>query len=158
MTRLAPLLLALALACQAPSDRAREPLTEGDVRAFAAELARDLGERGPAAWADWFSEDPRFFMASDGRLAFDGRDQAEAFLADFAPRVVCLELAWSELRVEPVAPGLAMMAAEYDEVLLEGDGTRRTFRGYFTGLVERTPVGLRLRHAHWSMLPDGDRD
>src|SRR5579871_4255496 len=82
------LLIALALSgCRpAPADlpkyqplsARRESAITVDVRGFAADVARDVTEEGPAAWRKYFSDRPPFFMAADGILQFPDSAAAAA--------------------------------------------------------------------------------
>src|SRR5271165_6866986 len=81
------------------------------VRAMAASIERDIGQRGPLTWLDYFDDNPGFFMASDGELQFADIASARRFMTDFAKGVARLDLKWGAIRVENVAPGAATMAA-----------------------------------------------
>lgn len=144
--------LLLTIAC-APSEQS--PPADGatvvtEIRALAATIERDLGEQGPQAWLLHFEDDPDFFMASDGGVAFHDFAAAREFLDDFAPAIASIELRWSNLRVAPLGPDQATMAASYTELLRDTEGIDTTFRGYFTATVVRTAAGWKLRNAHWS--------
>jgi hypothetical protein len=43
------------------------------------------------------------------------------------------------------------MAASFHEILISATGAEETSSGYFTGVVENTPTGWKLRNANWSI-------
>src|SRR5206468_8235088 len=55
---------------------AKKAAVEQDVRRFASTVARDVTQKGPAAWQKHFADGPSFFMASEGRLQFPNRQSA----------------------------------------------------------------------------------
>jgi hypothetical protein len=126
---------------------------EDSVRQLATSIARDLAQDGPAAWSAYFLDGPEFFMASDGELVFPDVGAAEEFLQQFAPGISSIELFWDNLRVDPLAPGTAVLAASFREVLTDTAGAETPMRGYFTGVAVHTTVGWRLRDMHWSSAP-----
>ena len=122
------------------------------VRAFTLAVAQDVTREGPAAWRRYFATDPAFFMAVDGRLEFPSSDAADRAITALEGLITYLELRWGDaLRVDPVAPGLAMVAAPYFEVVADTTGRRVEEAGYFTGLAEHRAEGWRFRDAHWSL-------
>jgi hypothetical protein len=132
----------------APSDSSAE--ADAGVRRMAASIARDLARDGPQAWLHYFVDGPEFFMATNGRLQFSNFAQAGAFLPKFASGVAHLDLAWGDIRIDPVAPGVAIMAANYREVFTDKAGHATRYVGYFTGTAVKTAQGWKLRNAHWS--------
>jgi hypothetical protein len=123
---------------------------DAGVRRMAASIARDLARDGPNAWLHYFVDRPEFFMANNGTLQFASYAEAAAFLPNFAVGVAHLELAWGDIRVDPVAPGAAVMAASYREVFTDKGGHVAKFSGFFTGTAVETAQGWKLRDAHWS--------
>jgi hypothetical protein len=98
---------------------------ENGVRAFAQTMARDVTAEGPAAWGKHFAEGSAFFMAANGRLVFPDRASAKAGIQDLTRTLKGIELQWGDdLRVDPLAPNLAMLAASYHEVLISTGGGR----------------------------------
>jgi ketosteroid isomerase-like protein len=122
------------------------------ARQFALAVARDVSQEGPAAWRRHFADHPGFFMAVDGHLEFPSSDSAGRVISGLARTITHMELRWGEtLRVDPVAPGLAMVAGPYHEVRTDTTGRRVEEAGYFTGLAEHRGAGWRFRNAHWSL-------
>jgi hypothetical protein len=131
-------------------DGAHADAMRDSVRQFAVQIARDLARDGPAAWLRHFERDAAFFMASDGVLVFPDHDSATVFVEGLARAVSSVDLEWIDLRVEPVAPGLAVIASAYHEAITDTAGATTTFSGYVTGLARHTDRGWRLRDLHWS--------
>ena len=143
---------ALIPACNNPKAvRGMAAPVQESVRAMADSIAGDLSARGPAAWLHYFNRSPQFFMASDGKLVFPNNDSADAFVQRFATQVKKIRLTWTGVRVDSLRPDLALMAAEFQEVFTNADGSPLSVSGYFSGLAEATPSGWRLRDAHWSI-------
>ena len=131
--------------------RAAEVDTE--VRAFAREVARDVTQEGPTAWRRYFAESPAFFMAAEGRLAFPNGASAIAAIPDLARTIKRIDLRWGEeLRVDPLAPDLAVMATPYHEIRTGATGDRVNEDGYFTGTTEYNGGRWQFRNAHWSVV------
>jgi hypothetical protein len=128
--------------------------TENDVRAFAQTVAHDVTEDGPIAWRKYFLDSPSFFMAVNGTLAFPNGAAAQTALPDVARAIKHIELHWGgDLRVDPLSPDLAIMAASYHEVRVNAGGDRVDENGFFTAVVERRGGRWQFRNQHWSMPP-----
>jgi len=123
-----------------------------EVRAFAQDVARGVTQEGPTAWRRYFSESPEFFMAAEGHLAFPNGESAIAALPDLARTIKQIELQWGqELRVDPLAPNLAVMATPYHEIRTGPTGDKVSEAGYFTGTTEFKGGHWQFRNAHWSV-------
>lgn len=130
---------------------ARAAEVDRDVRAFAQTVAQDVTRDGPTAWKRHFAENGSFFMAVNGSMQF--RDGASAFKGiDDLPRVIKqIELKWGDdLRVDPLASDLAVMAASYHEAIENADGSHTDAAGFFTGTAENRGGQWKFRNAHWS--------
>jgi hypothetical protein len=138
--------------CSRADSRAtsKESTVEG-VSKMAAAIARDLHTEGPNAWLRYFGRSPGFFMASDGAIAFPNNDSATVFVNALAKSTKRIELQWGTLRIDSLAPGVAQLAAPFDEVLTDTAGRDAKFSGYFTGVAVRGDSGWTLRNAHWSL-------
>jgi hypothetical protein len=150
--------LALAIGAVGCGVRRAEPMTAAEseavireVRAFAEDVARDVTKEGPVAWGRYFADTPAFFMAVDGRLEFVNGTAAKAGLPQIAQAIPHVELQWGEgMRVDPLGPGVAVMAGPYHEAQVDAAGRRTVEDGYFTGTVEQRDGRWQLRNAHWS--------
>jgi hypothetical protein len=136
----------------APATPADVTGVEAGVRAFVSAVARDITREGPAAWRRHFADEPTFFMAVDGRLVFPDRPAAARAIEDLERTIRHIELEWGpDLRVDPLTPTLAVVAAPYHEVRIGADGSRVDEKGYFTGVAQRRGDVWQFRDAHWSV-------
>ncbi|HEX3747326.1 MAG TPA: hypothetical protein VHW09_25495 [Bryobacteraceae bacterium] len=132
---------------------ARTVEIDREVRAFAQDVERGVTREGPTAWQRYFSESPEFFMAAEGRLAFSNGASAIAAMPDLARAIKQIDLKWGEdLRVDPLAPDLAVMAVPYREVRTGPTGDRISEAGYFTATTEFKGGHWQFRNAHWSVV------
>lgn len=130
---------------------AESSAVEREVRAFAQRVASDVTREGPAAWARFFAEDPAFFMAVNGQVAFVDGAAAKAAIPGIARAIPQIELQWGkDLRVDVLGPDVAAMAAPYHELQVQMAGQRVEENGYFTGTVQRRAGQWKFRNAHWS--------
>ena len=130
---------------------ARAAAIQDSVRSFAAAVARDVTTGGPEAWLPHFARGPEFFMAAEGSLVFPAFDSATRFLREYVRSTPKIELAWgNDIRVDPLAPGLAVMATQYREIQTDSAGHRVSQTGFFTSVVEHNASGWQIRDAHWS--------
>jgi hypothetical protein len=143
--------IALTIVISAPTLSAA---TEADpaVRQMLAHIAADLSRDGPTAWLRYFDDNPNFLMAADGKLQFDGIAAARTFLNDFGKQITHVEITWTDVRVDPLDPNLAAIAASYREALTDTQGHTMRPHGYFTGVAVRTVGGWKLRTLHWSSI------
>jgi hypothetical protein len=131
---------------------ARATAVEDGVRSFMGTVAHDVTQDGPTAWRRHFSDSPAFFMASEGRLAFPNSAAAMAGIQDFARTIKQMELRWGDdLRVDPLAPDLAVVAVQYHEIRVDTVGRRVDENGFFTGTAEYRNGRWQFRNAHWSV-------
>jgi hypothetical protein len=162
-----PLLLAavLSAACSPgrreaarPLDAARAAAITDSVRAFAQAVARDVSARGPEAWRSYFVESPAFFMASEGRMVFPSGEAATQGIEELTHLIKRIQLRWGDtLRVDPLYPGMAILATAWAETTVDAAGRSVEESGFFTGLAEHCPDGWRFRDAHWSVAAPARR-
>ena len=134
-----------------PVPPARAAAIEASVRAFAQDVADEVSRDGPAAWRTHFADDSAFFIAADGQLVIPNTDAATPAIEALARTTKQIVLRWGEpMRIDPVATGLALLAAPYSETRVDVDGRRVYETGYFTGLAEYRNDRWRFRNAHWS--------
>jgi hypothetical protein len=155
------LFVAVCAACGSHHDRssmsqsmtpARASAVERDVRGFASVVSHDVTQEGPTAWRRHFADSSSFFMASEGHLVFPNSASATTGIQDFARTIKHIELDWGEdLRVDPLTPELAVMAASYHETREDTAGKRVDESGFFTGLAEYRNGHWQFRNAHWSV-------
>ena len=146
--------LTLLSACRSTTPQTVDATTAANidkgVRQMAAAVSHDLAQDGPNAWLRYFAGTNEFFMAVNGKLQFASLDQAKSFLPGFASGVAHMELTWTDIRVDPIVPGMAIMGASYKELFTDNAKNTKEFHGYFTGLAVETSSGWKFRNAHWS--------
>lgn len=124
---------------------------ETGVRDFMRHVAHDVTQDGPSAWDKYFADMPAFFMAVNGKIAFASGAEAIAALPQVATAIKQIELKWGDdLRVDPLALDLAVVAAPYHEHQVWVDGRKVEDSGYFTGVAQYRDGHWQLRDCHWS--------
>ncbi|MDQ6769609.1 MAG: hypothetical protein M3Z54_06440 [Gemmatimonadota bacterium] len=142
-----------------PLDHHRSALIGDSVRVFAAALANDLSARGMEAWSEHLVLTPRFFMAAGGRMIFPTGDSARRGLVSVRRAISRMNFEWEgPVRVEPLAPGLAIMGAPYRELRTDTSGRNVDERGFMTAVVSHVGPEWRLLDAHWSTIPEPDSE
>jgi hypothetical protein len=132
---------------------ANAPTSDIDaVRQFMAHVATDITAKGPAAWSDFFDDSTNFFMVSDGTLVYASGVAAREGIPGLTKVITSIELRWgADLRIQPLSPGLVMVAAPWHEVRVDSAGRKVEDHGYFTAVAEFGHGGWRFRNAHWSV-------
>jgi hypothetical protein len=129
----------------------RAAAVQEGVRAFMRDVAHGVTQDGPATWRKYFADTPAFFMAVNGKIAFANSAEVTAGLPQVALAIKQIELKWGDdLRVDPLAPDLAVVATPYHEVQVWADGHHVEDSGYFTGVVQYRDGQWQFRNAHWS--------
>jgi len=136
-----------------PMSAAEAEQVDGVVRGFMATIAHDVTHDGPVAWRRHFADSPAFFMVNDGQMAFTDSAAATKGIHDFAATIRSIRLEWgSDLRIDPLTPNFAVVAASYSELQEPLSGKPVQERGYFTGVAELRDGRWQLRDAHWSSV------
>jgi hypothetical protein len=124
---------------------------DGDVRHFMGDVAHDVTQDGPSAWRKYFADTPAFFMVVDGQMAFANSAEATSGIQQVAKSMKQIELKWGDdMRVDPLAPEIAVVAAPYREIQIWANGRRVEENGYFTGVVQYRDGRWQFRDCHWS--------
>ena len=127
---------------------------QAGVRAFMADVAREVSAGGPTAWQRFFVDDPSFFMASEGQLFFPNGQPMGQWIQGITHFIKTVHLQWGDaLRIDALTPTLAVVGAPYVEIRTDPQGQQMTERGYFTGVAEYRNGGWLFRDAHWSVAP-----
>jgi hypothetical protein len=130
---------------------ARAAAVDEAVRTLMKNVAHDVTHDGPLAWCKYLETGPTFFMAVNGQMAFANGAAAVEGTQKFALTIKHIELAWGEdLRVDPLTPQLAVVAAPWHEVQIDTAGHRVEEDGFFTALAEYREGRWQFRDAHWS--------
>lgn len=128
---------------------------ENSVRQFMNSVEQDVTREGPVAWSHEFSDQPAFFMASDGVLVFPSGAAAAQGIQSLRQAIKNIELHWGEdLRVDALTPEFAVVGTSWQETR-EMQGRQVKDQGYFTGLVEQRNGKWQFRDAHWSTKKTG---
>ena len=121
------------------------------VRTFTATVALDVTQEGPLAWGKFFEDNPAFFMAVNGQMAFPNGTAAKNGIQNVALALKHIDLKWGDdLRIDPLTPELAVVAAPWREIQIDSAGHRVEETGFFTGLAEFREGRWQFRNAHWS--------
>ncbi len=137
-------------------DKTAVQATKDSASVMMNRIARDVSEKGPVAWLDYFEDGPDFFMASEGGLAFRDYPSAKIFIDNILAKTIRhIDLRWDNEHVDPLTPAMASVAADFREELTDSTG-KSVQQGYFTGIAEQTNKGWQLRNAHWSAITHPD--
>ena len=156
-----PRLPSIALAgCLAACGAATPPLTPAhqaaladSVREVAAAMAADVSARGYRGFPPVMDSGPGYVWAYNGFLAFTSYDSMAAWArAENEPHGP-ETFAWDTVRVTPLAPGVAAVAATYVETQTDSAGAAKTEKGAFTAVAVHRADGWRFTDAHTSTLP-----
>jgi hypothetical protein len=116
-----------------------------------ATVAHDVTQEGPLAWNRYFEDSRAFFMAVNGQMAFANGAAARNGIQNVALSLKHIDLKWGDdLRVDPLTPELAVVAAPWQEIQIDSTGHRVDETGFFTGLAEFRDGRWQFRNAHWS--------
>jgi hypothetical protein len=149
------ILLMLMSSCQSKNNERNtaEQISKDSASIMMTQIARDVSEKGPIAWLDYFEDGPDFFMASEGGLAFKDYPSAKIFIENtLVKSIKHIDLRWDHERVDPLNSSMASVAADFHEELTDSTGKTVQEQGFFTGIAEQTTSGWQLRNAHWSVI------
>ena len=122
-----------------------------NVQAFMQRVASEVSQEGPTAWCRYFDTSPAFFMVVNGQLAFANGAAAQEGTKNFARTISHIKLDWEkDVRVDPLTPRFAVVAASWHEVQLDHAGHQVNESGYFTGVAQYQNGHWFFRDAHWS--------
>lgn len=141
-----------------PSSVAHDPPAaspvSGEALAFMNDVALGVTRDGPIAWKRYFASGPEFYMASEGRLVFDGGEAARKAIDELTRTVERIELRWGEpIRADALTATRVLISAPYYERIVSRSGTTTDEQGWLTGLAEEGPEGWRFLNLHWSVAP-----
>jgi hypothetical protein len=141
-----------AVSSEAQSARPRDAAAiEEGVRRLMGTVAHDVTQDGPRAWNRYFEDNPSFFMAVNGQMAFPNGAAAKDGIQKAALTIKHIDLKWGDdLRIDPLTTDLALVAASWREIQVDAAGHRVEENGFFTGLAEHRDGRWQFRNAHWS--------
>jgi hypothetical protein len=138
-----------------PLSAAEQQSITDNVRHLMLDVAHDVTQEGPSAWRRRFEDNPNFFMAVNGQMAFHDSQSTAQGIQDAARIFKHIDLQWgNDIRVDPLASDLASVAATYHEVLTlanSPDAAPMDSTGFFTALVELRNGQWLFRNVHWSV-------
>jgi hypothetical protein len=145
--------LAACAPAATPFSPAHRAAIADSVREVAARLASDISAHGYRGFAPVMDSAPGYVWAYNGFLAFTSFDSMAAWTrTDPEPKVPEV-FAWDSVRVEPIAPGVAGVAATYTETRPDSAGRPKTEKGVFTAVAVHRGDGWKFTAAHTSTLP-----
>jgi hypothetical protein len=122
------------------------------VKQMMDSIARNVSEKGPVAWLQYFENTPDFFMASDGQLDFSNKDSASSLINNtIVKQIKKIDLNWNNIHIDGLSGTLAAIAADFHEDITDSNGYKSDVNGYFTGIAHRSVQGWQLRNLHWSI-------
>jgi SnoaL-like domain len=150
--------IAMFSACeQSAGTKVSSTSVRDSVHQMMTRLSRDISQKGPTAWLQYFEDKPGFFMASEGAMSFPNYDSAARFINNtLSKQVRHMKLEWRDVRVDVVNDNLAAVGANWLENMTDSTGETHLQSGYFTGVAEATANGWKLRNAHWSAISPVD--
>ncbi len=158
VARFASLALAasLASACR-PAGTAftaeRQAALADSVREVTARLAADITAHGYRAFPAVMDSAPGYVWAYDGSIPFASFDSMAAWARSAPEPRVPETFAWDSVRVLAIAPGVAAVAASYQETAPDRTGDSGTVKGVFTAIALHRADGWKFTDAHTSTVP-----
>jgi hypothetical protein len=126
-------------------------IVKDSVKQLMETISVDISSNGPRAWLNYFEDSPKFFMASDGSIAFQNNDSAKSFIQNtLIKQIRQITLKWTNVRIDPLTNDLASIGANWQETIVNSSNVSSAYSGYFTSLAEKTQSGWRLMNLHWS--------
>jgi hypothetical protein len=149
-------LILLISSCKNHSDylsqRKPDPAVQDGVHQMLDSIARNVSDKGPVAWLNYFENTPDFFMATDGQLDFPSRDTAAIIINNkIVKQIIAIELKWNNIHIDALSGTLAAIGADFHEDVTDTNGNNLPVNGYFTGIAHRSAEGWQLRNLHWSI-------
>lgn len=100
----------------------------------------------------YFADSPEFHWAETGRFAYPTYDSLAATFQALQPVITELALAWDDVRVMPLAPGAAVLTAEFRETFADTSGARTSLAGIVTIALRHEDEGWRFVAGHGSYV------
>ena len=123
------------------------------VREATARLAAEISNHGYRAFTPVMDSAPGYVWAYNGFIAFPSFDSMATWTRSSPEPKVPEVFAWDSVRIEPIAPGVAALAATYSETAPDRNGNPGTERGVFTAVAVHRADGWKFTAAHTSTLP-----
>ena len=104
--------------------------------------------------ADAYSSDARLRLLEDGRVAYRGRAEVTEALATLGDQFPEVEVAFGELEILPLAPGLAEVLTTYEQSFRNSEGVGFELKGALSFTLIHESVGWRILVGHTSTLQE----
>jgi len=129
-----------------------QAIVKDSVQQLVNSIEKNISQRGPVAWLNYFEDSPDFFMASDGLLVFPNIDTARNFINNvLVKNMISIKLKWDHVRIDPLTVSLSGVSANFHEDAFDSTGKKSAYDGYFSGIAIQTSNGWKLHNAHWSV-------
>jgi hypothetical protein len=136
-----------------PFTPAHRAAVDDSVREVTARLAAEISAHGYRAFVPVMDSAPGYVWAYNGFLPFTSFDSMAAWARRDPEPESPETFAWDSVRVEPLAPGIAVVAATYTETRPDSAGRPNTEQGAFTAVALHRADGWKFTDAHTSTLP-----
>lgn len=104
-----------------------------------------------------YEDGPAFRWIEDGEVAYDSVADIRAAIADL-PSGTRIVTSHGDVRIVPVAPGVAWVSLRFESMFLEPTGTGFQVNGTSTMLFRHGPDGWRIVGGHSSTARPGSAD
>ena len=132
------------------------PIQTADVKdsvtLLTTNVARDIKQKGPAAWLNYFDDSPQFFMADEGQLAFKNYSSAKSFILNtLVKSIKKIDLHWKNRRIDVLTTNIASIGADFHEDITFANGQTLPSDGYLTATAVFNGTTWKFRDLHWSI-------
>ncbi len=131
----------------------RQAAIADSVREVTARLAADISAHGYRAFVPVMDSAPGYLWAYNGFIPFPSFDSMAAWARSASEPKVPETFAWDSVRVVAIAPGVAAVAATYQEDAPDRTGDTGTVKGVFTAIALHRANGWKFTDAHTSTVP-----
>lgn len=131
-------------------DEARQAAITDSVRATLEGFEAAIESGDWDRLAQFYADDPRFRWMEDGRVTYESREAIIASLLEVGGSFTHGTLAYSDLEILPLAPGLAAISTRFDQRLVGGDGGGFNFSGVIGATLIHGSDGWKFLFGHTS--------
>ena len=148
---------ALLIACQGKKGTlslTEKEVVKDSVIQMADNIMKDISTKGPAAWVDYFEDDPGFFMASGGVLSFKSYKVGKTYTLDTVAKAFSkISLGWKNYRIDALTTDYASFGADFHEDITLAGGKQMSVDGYVTATAHFDRKRWKLRNMNWAIAP-----
>jgi hypothetical protein len=125
---------------------------EESVNAMLQSLSHDLSSIGPASWLNYFENNDKFFMISDGDLKFPDFKVANEFITDTLVKTFsAIDLKFIATKFYFINNNQAVLYSAFTEELTDMDKKAIDISGYVEAFVERVNGKWKFQNLTWSL-------